>query len=884
MPTTRCSAELIRRLTRNKIDPHLAEMIIDRMPLAAQEESAKAFVTGQKKNEAAGQLLQALDRLEKGNEKTLAQDFAAVEINLNAMGIDAHDLIFYDPVTGQPRGWLKRWKNPIDTLYSAVAERIAGHADAYQNHFLQSRGFTSLAEWTRTATPDDAREVVKQLYAAAKDYKNAKPTNQQARNILDMHLENVRVMVQLGVNPAVYRGAILPSLPMSVSRLAGMEYTQFKRVVEDAVGDQTDIFTRIFHAGYVKDKTPEGIAAAKEKWMREAHIYHATGQSSRSHNPSAFYALSPDSYEKWEKLAAEFSDENQLAGRIINDFSNRTTNLSVHAAGAEVLGSGYAGRSREIVTRIGGEGRGAFIKENVRVARLYEALGGSDRSSGLYNPSLGKAIDSNEKLLRAIDSGDETAIAKANNEIVDEHINNLLAKSSRRASAATRAATQLLRPVTLALTAILLPTDSALRGATIGNRQGSVFRAMSDTVHSVAAFGNRYVKDIQNALGADLQISQEHFERFRLASRTAMHVAQEQATRFSDDVYMNATWNRVTKGVGDLMSYNAANQASVIAARVRIDDHARKFAVAGKRFNTLAQSEDVNDRLFFAEYLGPQVEADSWNKFVDVGGDMERLQQADLKAYLNMEASLLYRAKFLSGEQTTLQRQGRLPQEWRGTGRGEAANVALMFTSYVINMTEAGGKRLYTLNRIANQAKGNNTDRINGVAAMSFAEAASVMLVVGAATIYLRDYAMKGRELDTDDQTEVTKFIGKSIAYSNALGLIGDFVRAGLEAVGNYDAEEKFWARAVSDRVPGVNLFGGLVGDIVGVGAGGVEALFKGRMTKENREETMRDLRSITRLVVPFNRHLLTTPILNAITSDAEKRTLPWSFITDQPR
>ena len=862
MPT-KCDLQLKQRMTSAGMDEGLAQMIVDGIPVSQMDDSVKAFQAGRAKGNAAVEMMKAVDALARGNEKTLARDFGNVAASLKEIGIDPHDLIRFDADGKTALGWKKRYKeSPIDTLYSAVAERIAGVSGAFQNKFFRQAGFTELAEWVRKATPEDAKGVVKQLYKAFNDGDNVdvKSLTGQARNITEMHLNNVRTMVSRGVDPSAYKFGLLPPMPISAGKLAKMSFTDFKATITPMVDE--NIKKRIALAGYTADNYDDGL----EKWLKEAHIFHATGKSAHPNNPHSFYAISPTSYEQWDKMVAELGDEKNLAGQILNSYVSRTMGFALQGAGADVLGYGYSRLARQIEPRIGGEGRGGVIKENVRVARLYRALGGTERSAGLYNPGLGKALD--------------TATEPAD-DVVKSYVDNIADISLRGTSGVLRNSTALIRPVTLAMTPWLMATDSALRGFTIGNKYGSSIGAVADFVSSVGNFFNLYAQSIGGVKSGGLRVSQAEFDKFRLASRTAMHVAQEFATRFSDDVFMNQTWNQVTKGVGDLLGYNSANNAALLAARVRIDNHARQYA--GKSFNQLANSTDVNERLFFSEYLGTQVPSDSWKAYTEVGGDMEALQAANPNAYLDMEASLLYRTQFLSGEQTQLQRFGRLPQEWRGTARGEFANLATMFTSYVINMSEAGARRVYTLNRVANETSGKNS-KINSVAGMAYAEAMSVMLAVGAGTIYIKDYALKDRELDWDDEQERNSFIGKSIAYSNAFGLAGDLMRAGLEAASNYDSEEKFWARAIGDRVPGVGLMGGIIGDMAGLVIEGVQAFYEGRVDKDAEKAIMRDVTGLTRTLIPFNRHFLTTPILNNIATDAWKRTIPGQVLTDRPR
>ena len=562
-------------------------------------------------------------------------------------------------------------------------------------------------------------------------------------------------------------------------------------------------------------------------------------------------------YEVWESLADTLGEAGDFVGRLSHGVAVNTQQMAIQASGADVLGYRAWNAARLLKDTLTKEDKGILINKNVRVLRYLDAVAGNNRNYGLYDETISGQLDAAED-------------AEA---LVNDYVGSLSNQYGKKASATLRAATSLIRPVTLAMTPLLMATDSALRGFTIGNKYGSIPGFFSDIGNSTAQFIQLYGKAFS------LNATEQHYKQFRLANRAAMHVLQEFATRHSDDVFMSQKWNRATKGVGDALGYNATNQAALLAARVRTDTHAAGFA--HRTFRELANSSDTNERLFFSEYLGTQVPEASWDAFVKAGGDMEKLTRENSRAALDMESTLVYRAKFLSGEQTTLQRQGRLPQELRGTTTGEFVNTATMFTSYVMNMTEVLADRLYTLNRAANAATGQQRG-INREAGIAFALAAGMMMTIGGMTIYGRDYLAKGRELDLSNEKERNKFIGKSIAYSNAFGIVGDLIRAGIEGAQSYNETEGFVTAAVTDRVPGLMLMGGLVSDILGIGETGVKAFYEGKLTKEYSDELKDELSGITRLTVP-TRHFFVTPVVNQLLTDAEKETFAGRVISDRP-
>ena len=290
-----CETELKDRMRSQGIDEGLADMIIARIPEADVQASVDAQYAAKERTQASSNLVSALRAFDVGGGDTPKKlgDLASA---LRGLDVDPTDILKIDK-DGNATGIQPRFKSLRATVVSSITKRMAGRADAMMETFISHPSVTRLAEWTADATPEQAKQAVKDVYNFVGKLKEGVSPNYDGmspagRMIAEMYVDNAKYLVKNGVDPSVVKGLALPQVPISASKISGMKFADFKGIVDKSGAlESVELRKRLATYGYFDENDQLDV----ERWLKEAYLFHATGRATVPNNPTSVYSFAPDS-------------------------------------------------------------------------------------------------------------------------------------------------------------------------------------------------------------------------------------------------------------------------------------------------------------------------------------------------------------------------------------------------------------------------------------------------------------------------------------------------------------------------------------------------------------------------------------------------------------
>ena len=533
-------------------------------------------------------------------------------------------------------------------------------------------------------------------------------------------------------------------------------------------------------------------------------------------------------------ITDEFGFEgDDLAANIITMEIQKAHGLLDDAAALKLLGPSYRRVAQDLAVFLESDTQFFFRRFNVGAARSLRRIAGIT-PEGVIGDARSLQV------LRKLDEAPSDAAA-------DKAIRR--ERNSRRIAAGISVVSPPLRAVLLARAPLLVLTDSATRaGALVNDFSGTgQFKGVTkDMGQSVAKWFKIWKTEIGNARGTDAQ-----FHELMRASQSAQLAARIDTSRFGAFVNASVFSNRVAQNISKFTGHAAQNYASTLAARQAVNEQAGTYARNGVSYGRLKAGQfnkttsQYAARAWFEE-VGRYIPEAAWNRFIELGGSLGEFGKkagenlADRKLYEQLDRALLQRAKVVSGEGTERNRYAfAADPSQAGTAQAELINFALVFTRYINNISIAYAQRSAALWRAAGKPGITDWDRSQIMARIGF-QAMGQMFIVGAFTILVRDYVLRNRDLDPDDETEMARFVGKSIAYSNMFGVLGDLLGAGIAARN----EDAVVSDIVRGRIPGVFIGADLISSLTGatIGAGWSTAFNEEGFDYDNWAKNSRDL------------------------------------------